>query len=145
MWTGHDLVFIDFEGEPTRPMGERSIKRSPLVDVAGLYRSLDYASRNALHTAIARGVVVGDQAKQRLERWRAAVTSEMQRELIDQYVTEIADADLIPADAEMRLLLELFVLEKALYEIRYEVSHRPDWVSWPLAAAAELIGAATGR
>ena len=55
LWTGHDVVFIDFEGEPGRPIGERVIKRSPLTDVAGILRSLDYAGRVALATSAERG------------------------------------------------------------------------------------------
>ena len=62
LWTGHDVVFIDFEGEPGRSIGERSIKRSPLTDVAGMVRSLDYAGRVALATSAERGRIGEAQA-----------------------------------------------------------------------------------
>jgi maltose alpha-D-glucosyltransferase/alpha-amylase len=139
LWTGRDVVFIDFEGEPARPMGERSIKRSPLVDVAGLVRSIDYAGRSAVMRAVARGMV-GSAEVDLLERWRREWTLDTQQHLIDCYLAEVNGTGLIPEDpSEVRVLLDMFVLEKALYEVRYELSNRPDWVGWPLAAAAELV------
>ncbi len=140
LWTGRDIVFIDFEGEPARPMGERSIKRSPLVDVAGLIRSLDYAGRVAVLTAVQRGMV-SDAGVEGLEQWRREWTTRMQRELVDAYVAELGETDLVPADpADFQLLLDLCVLDKVLYELRYELANRPAWVAWPLAATAELLG-----
>jgi maltose alpha-D-glucosyltransferase/alpha-amylase len=139
LWTGHDVVFIDFEGEPARSMSQRLIKRSPLVDVAGLCRSIDYAGRSAIVTAVERGVV-SDTNFERMDEWRRSWVATMQKRLVDEYVREIAPSGLVPDDpADVALLLDLFVLEKAFYEIRYELSNRPDWVGWPLAAAAELI------
>ncbi len=64
----------------------------------------------------------------------------MQQRLLDEYVMEIAPSGLVPDErADVQLLLDLFVLEKAFYEIRYELANRPEWVSWPLAAVAELM------
>jgi len=138
LWTGRDVAFIDFEGEPDRPMSGRSIKRSPLVDVAGLIRSIDYAGRSAVHTAVERGVVAEGEAAG-LDAWRRAWTRAMDGTMLSAYLATIGP-QLVPTDAtELHLLLDLFVLEKALYEIRYELGHRPDWAVWPLAAAAELI------
>jgi len=138
LWTGRDVAFIDFEGEPDRPMSGRSIKRSPLVDIAGLMRSIDYAARSAVDTAVERGVVAeGDVVG--LNAWRRAWTRAMHDTLVEAYLSTVGPR-LVPDDrSEVRLLLDLFVLEKALYEIRYELGHRPDWTVWPLAAAAELI------
>ena len=145
LWTGHDVVFIDFEGEPTRAMTERLIKRSPLVDLAGMVRSLDYAGRSAVVTAVQRGVVT-EADLDALDRWRADWVSAMQRQLVDAYLTEIAPAGLVPADSEdVRMLLDLFMLEKALYEIRYELANRPHWVGWPLAAVSEMLAPAHVR
>ena len=116
---GDDVVFIDFEGEPARPMVERAVKRSGLVDVAGLMRSFDYAARNA-------GRDLG---------WASAAN----QRLLETYLANI-HSPLIPRDPdEVRLLLDLYLLEKALYEIRYELAHRPDWLEIPLRAAEQLV------
>jgi maltose alpha-D-glucosyltransferase / alpha-amylase len=145
LWTGHDVVFIDFEGEPSRAMTQRLIKRSPLVDVAGLLRSLDYAGRSAVVTAIERGVVP-EASIDSVDEWRRAWVSTVQQRLLDEYLLEIAPSGLVPVDpADVQLLLDLFVLDKAFYEIRYELANRPEWVAWPLAAAAELIEQAASR
>jgi maltose alpha-D-glucosyltransferase/alpha-amylase len=135
--SGTDIVFIDFEGEPGRPIGERRIKRSPLVDVAGLLRSLDYAGRSALDTAVARGLV---PERDELERGRAAWTAAAAGRLVDTYLATIADAGLVPVDrADAELLLAAYQLQKGLYEIRYELANRPDWVHWPLSAVAGMV------
>jgi maltose alpha-D-glucosyltransferase/alpha-amylase len=142
LWTGTDVVFIDFEGEPGAPMEQRTIKRSPLADVAGLVRSFDYAGRMAVHRAVERGRI-GDTDLQAVERWRDRWTREITRELLDAYLTEIDDAGLIPAaDDDRRLLLDIYMLVKALYEVRYELANRPDWVAWPMSAIAAMLPAA---
>jgi maltose alpha-D-glucosyltransferase/alpha-amylase len=138
LWTGHDIAFIDFEGEPARPMGERSLQRSPLVDVAGLLRSIDYAGRSAALVATERGMVAETEVGS-LDQWRHTWTHTMQQHLVEEYLAHI-EPGLVPSDRDdVNLLLELFTLEKALYEIRYELGSRPDWVGWPLQAAVELI------
>jgi len=133
LWTGRDVVFIDFEGEPARALSERAIVRNPLVDVAGIVRSFDYAGRVAVATAIDRGVVPGSEqeATTRLAAtWIEAVTDRFWNE----YQDVAADDGLIPADADDRAtLLDVFVIAKALYEVRYELANRPGWVRWPLA------------
>jgi len=143
LWTGHDVVFIDFEGEPGRSIGERSIKRSPFTDVAGIVRSLDYAGRVALATSRERGRA-GDAQEAQLEQWRRLWTDRMQALYVDGYLQALrsspAGAVLVPADpAGARLLLDAHVLLKALYEVRYELANRPAWVAWPLAAIAQLL------
>jgi maltose alpha-D-glucosyltransferase / alpha-amylase len=147
LWTGRDVVFIDFEGEPGRSIGERSIKRSPLADVAGLLRSFDYAGRVALATSAERGRTrVTDE--EFLERWRRTATTVMQDRFWATYRTTLragstaagSGARLIPADdADARLLLDAHIVLKALYEVRYELANRPDWVSWPLAAVVQML------
>jgi maltose alpha-D-glucosyltransferase / alpha-amylase len=147
LWTGRDVVFIDFEGEPGRSIGERSIKRSPLSDVGGMLRSLDYAGRVAVAISVERGrTSLTDQPV--LERWRHGWTSRMQELFWSGYVhtlttgtTAAGSGDqLIPHDpAEARLLLDAHVLQKALYEVRYELANRPPWVAWPLAAVAQML------
>ena len=143
LWTGHDVVFIDFEGEPGRPIGERSIKRAALTDVAGMVRSLDYAGRVALATSIERGRV-GEGQIDALERWRRAWTQRMTGLYVDSYLATLRavpeGAGLVPRDPDdTALLLDAHVLLKALYEVRWEISIRPPWVSWPLAAVAQML------
>ena len=145
LWTGRDVMFIDFEGEPSRAMTERLIKRSPLVDVAGMVRSFDYAGRSAVVTAVDRGVVA-DTDVGALDQWRRQWVATMQRRLVDEYLREVAPAGLVPRDhTDAHTLLDLFVLDKALYEIRYELANRPHWVGWPLAAVAEMLAPAGAR
>jgi maltose alpha-D-glucosyltransferase/alpha-amylase len=120
-------------------MGERRILRSPLTDLAGLVRSLDYAGRSAVDTAVARGLVAeGDVAA--LDTARDAWTSAMSNTMIDRYLSTIEPAHLVPTDRDdAQLLLDVYILQKGLYEIRYELANRPHWVQWPLAAVAEMI------
>jgi maltose alpha-D-glucosyltransferase/alpha-amylase len=133
LWTGRDLVFIDFEGEPARPLSARAIVRNPLADVAGIVRSFDYAGRVALATATERGVVPGSEYEatdQLSTTWIDAVTSRFW----DEYQQHATDDGLIPPDPSDRaMLLDVFVISKALYEVRYELANRPHWVRWPLA------------
>ncbi len=137
LWNGSDVTFIDFEGEPTRPMGERRLMRSPLTDLAGLLRSIDYAGRHAVEHAVARGLATPSAE---LDADRAAWTAATATACATTYRTEIESAELIPADpADVDLLLGVYLLDKALYEVRYELASRPDWVRWPLAAVGEMI------
>jgi len=144
LWTGNDVVFIDFEGEPGLPMGQRRIKRSPLGDVAGLLRSLDYAGRVAVDTAVERGRV-GDADLPAVETWRAAWTGEMQQRVLQTYAESVSGSGLVPDDAdEMRLLLDVYMVTKSLYEVRYELANRPSWVAWPLHAVVEMLDSGAG-
>jgi maltose alpha-D-glucosyltransferase/alpha-amylase len=133
LWTGRDLVFIDFEGEPARPLSARAIVRNPLADVAGIVRSFDYAGRVAVATAAERGVIPGSEYEatdQLSTTWIDAVTSRFWEE----YQQHATDDGLIPPDPSDRaMLLDVFVISKALYEVRYELANRPHWVRWPLA------------
>ncbi|MEJ7800727.1 MAG: hypothetical protein WKF60_09415, partial [Ilumatobacter sp.] len=139
LWTGHDIVFIDFEGEPGQPIGQRRIKRSPLGDVAGLLRSFDYAGRVAIDTMIERGRVTGNDLDA-LETWRRRWTELSQQELLTAYRDEMADTDLIPEDDDdLTLLLDVYVITKSLYEVRYELANRPAWVAWPMSSLVELL------
>jgi len=145
LWTGRDVVIIDFEGEPGRAIGERSIKRSPLMDVGGMLRSLDYAGRVAMATSQERGRI-NEVQRAALEPWRRNWTERMQRRYYERYdATLEATRDakrpaLLPDDpADARLLLDAHVLLNALYEVRYELGNRPHWAAWPLGAVANMV------
>ena len=137
------MVFIDFEGEPGRPIGERSIKRSPLTDAAGIIRSLDYAGRVALATSIERGRL-GEGQEAAFEQWRRAWTERMTDVYRSAYLARLtadpSGAPLLPVDdGDLQLLLDAHVLLKALYEVRWELSIRPAWVGWPLGAVVQML------
>jgi predicted trehalose synthase len=116
---------IDFEGEPARPLPERRMKRSPLRDVAGMLRSFAYAS-SAVEILRHRPPPPDFE-----ERARAAFLS--------SYL-ETVDSKLLPGgEAAVDNLLFVYELEKAVYELRYELDNRPDWVSIPVAGILRLL------
>jgi trehalose synthase-fused probable maltokinase len=124
LWAGDDWVILDFEGEPARSLPERRRKRSPLRDVAGMLRSFAYA---ASASPLLNGVEPPDgweeQARaQFLAGYRAAV-----------------EQSLVPSGSGMDRLLSVFELEKAVYELRYELNNRPDWVGIPVAGIERML------
>ena len=131
-----DFVIIDFEGEPARPLAERRIKHSPLRDVAGMLRSFNYAQWTALRQA---AQAAGED--ERLEPLARAWEAEVRRTFLAAYF-EAARGGGGPNERfeDVRGLLELFELEKALYELRYEINNRPGWVRTPLLGILALAG-----
>jgi maltokinase len=124
LWAGGDWVILDFEGEPARSLPERRRKRSPLRDVAGMLRSFAYAASAA---PLQRGVEPPADWEERartgfLEGYRKTV-----------------DMHLVPSGASMDKLLRVFELEKAVYELRYELNNRPDWVKIPVAGIVRML------
>ncbi|HEX8311404.1 MAG TPA: putative maltokinase, partial [Chthoniobacteraceae bacterium] len=131
--TGKDFVIIDFEGEPRRSLGERNLKRSPLVDVAGMLRSFHYAS----HVALSRQ---RPEDAATLKPWGNSWSKAICAAFLTAYSETTAGASFIPQDpAEFDLLLEAFILDKAIYEVGYELTYRPDWAGVPLTAVCELL------
>lgn len=106
--TDDDFVIIDFEGEPARPLSERRLHRSPLIDVAGMLRSFHYAGCMAENFSWVRGV---------------------SKAFSDAYFLETTGSPILPDASATQTLLEVFSWQKKLYEIRYELNNRPDW-SW---------------
>ena len=136
--TGDDFVIIDFEGEPGRPLNERRYKRCPLVDVAGMMRSFHYASESALRS----GRLRVEDAAALLRRGRSAWTRGCARATSTSTCTPVGAARFVPAErrANKRVMLEFYQLEKCIYEIRYELNNRPDWVEIPLAGLRQADG-----
>jgi maltokinase len=126
LWTDdEDWIVLDFEGEPARSLPERRRKRSPLRDVAGMLRSFAYVSQAA---PILRGVEAPDGWEERCRR-----------SFLDGYLSTV-DASLLPAGEEaIARLLSVFELEKAVYELRYELQNRPDWVEIPVAGILRIL------
>jgi len=131
----NDFIIIDFEGEPDRPLAERRRKHSPLRDVAGMLRSFSYARasalKRALHGAVAPETVLAPAA----QAWEA----ETRRAFLDAYDDATAGGPLYDSFSRLASLLRLFELEKACYELRYELTHRPDWVDVPLRDLTGLV------
>ncbi len=139
LYTGKDFVIIDFEGEPARPLSERRIKRSALRDVAGMLRSFHYAAFVALFQEVEAGLVPEgrrpalDAAADTWVRWASAA-------FLRRYLETTAGAPFVPATAaELRALLDSYVLEKAIYELAYELNNRPAWVAIPLHGIRQLL------
>ena len=137
--SGNDFVIIDFEGEPSRPLSERRIKRSALRDVAGMLRSFHYASHALLHdqqhSAIrAEDVGAAEKGAGFWYRWVSAA-------FLRAYLAESGNAAHLPGTHdELQVLLDVHLFEKALYEITYELNNRPDWLSIPLRGVLDLLG-----
>jgi maltose alpha-D-glucosyltransferase/alpha-amylase len=139
LWTGEDFRIIDFEGEPGRPLSQRRFKRTPLRDVAGMLRSLQYASAAALRVGRNR---VEDVA--RLEGWARAWSDWVSASFVAGYIDRARGSRLLPpSDSDLALLLEFFLLEKCIYEIGYELNNRPDWLEIPLRGLLALLPVAT--
>jgi maltose alpha-D-glucosyltransferase/alpha-amylase len=131
LFTGNDFYIIDFEGEPQRPLSQRRLKRLALRDVAGMIRSYHYAIVMALRQAAEAGI--DPEARHLLEQWGYAIHSWLSAAFLAGYREAVDSSRIVPRDpAHFRLLLDALTVEKAAYELEYEVNNRPDWVDIPL-------------
>jgi maltose alpha-D-glucosyltransferase / alpha-amylase len=131
-----DIFIIDFEGEPNRTIAERRQKAPAARDVAGLVRSIDYSTTAALQRALRSSPDEQGKLAAALAIWRdrSAAT------FVAAYREALTDARLWPQGSEEAArLLDFFLVEKALYEIEYELSHRPEWVRVPLAGILRIL------
>lgn len=128
-----DFVLIDFEGEPSRPMDQRRMKQSPLKDVAGMLRSLDYAAATVTNST------QDSEVKQAIMDWLPLATAAFENAYRRR--ASAASVRLIPSESrKFREGLNLLIAEKALYEVRYELNNRPDWLAIPLNGIRRLAG-----
>jgi maltose alpha-D-glucosyltransferase/alpha-amylase len=125
----NDFVIIDFEGEPSRPLAETRRKHSPLRDVAGMLRSFSYAKWSARARAVTK-----DSAP--LDAWE----EDVRRAFLTAYAEATKASGLYASFDDAAGLLKLFELEKVLYELRYEINNRPNWVHVPLAGMLGMLG-----
>ncbi len=136
LYTGKDFVIIDFEGEPARTLSERRLKRSPLRDVAGMIRSFHYAAMSALRRHTEDHPVDEAFLTPWLEAWNAYVGGLFLR----GYIKRLGDSQLIPRDRRHQTtLLHCFLLEKAVYELGYELNNRPEWIFLPLRGIEMIL------
>jgi maltokinase len=125
MLTERGWVILDFEGEPARPLPERRLKRSPLRDVAGMLRSFSYVTAGS-------ELLRNSPAPEGWEE-RARET------FLEGYFESMESSLLPPGQDAIAKLLAVFELEKAVYELRYELNNRPDWVGIPVAGIRRLL------
>ena len=126
-----DAVFIDFEGEPAQPLAERRAKDSGWRDVAGILRSLDYVLAARLSGGVA--------SREAYDALAEAFRDEVPRALLAAYRTAAGAATEGPEAERDAALLQLFLIEKAAYEVLYELGNRPDWLSVPLGGLSRLL------
>jgi maltose alpha-D-glucosyltransferase/alpha-amylase len=135
--TGKDFVIIDFEGEPSRSLTERKLKRCALRDVAGMIRSFHYAAHTALSM---RQQTVRPEDVPLLEPWAGHWANWIASAYLQSYLQTADDAPFIPDNCEdTEALLDAFLLEKAVYEIGYELNNRPAWISIPLQGIRQIL------
>ncbi len=134
--TGKDFVIVDLEGDPTRPLSERSLKRSPLVDVASMIRSFDFAA----HIALRRQQ---PDDMEYLQPWAGAWVKEVSAQFLAAYLETARAGGFLPeSPEEQQLLLEVFTLDRAIAEISNELAFRPEMAVVPLRAVHELLASA---
>ncbi len=139
LFTGKDFVILDFEGEPARSYSERRLKRSPLRDVAGMLRSFHYAAYGALFL----NEQIREMDREKLlpfaEQWYHYISSFF----MDAYLQTVKGSSFIPEDKDdLAIMLETYLLEKAIYELNYELNNRPDWVIIPLRGIKSIMAKA---
>jgi maltose alpha-D-glucosyltransferase/alpha-amylase len=136
LWCEEDYYIFDFEGEPSRSLAERRQKESPLKDVAGMVRSYGYAA----YAALFRHAASRPDELTRLEPWARLWQLTAASAFLRAYFDAVAGAMFVPVvDAQRDALLQLFILDKALYELNYELNNRPEWVRIPLRSIVDFV------
>ncbi len=134
---GSEWYVLDFEGEPARPLADRRAKKSVLRDVAGMLRSFNYAVRVALKEFRTDDY----RTRMSIERWAGAWEREARVLFLDAYRAAAGGSRIVPADADLfARTLAVFELEKAVYELGYEMNNRPDWIWVPLEGIRSVLG-----
>lgn len=138
LFSGRDFTIIDFEGEPARATSERRLRYSPLRDVAGLLRSLHYA----VYSRFLEYAELRELDLESLEPWVEPWYRASAGAFLEGYYQLINESGLLPdTEEDSRLLLEVFLLEKAVYEVGYELNNRPDWIGIPIAGIQQILEA----
>jgi len=142
LFTGEDFIILDFEGEPARPLGERRLKRSALIDIAGMLRSFHYAAHYGLVES--RTVRLLDRSV--LDGYADLWATRASQLFLGAYLEKAGDAVFIPKDRDdLRRLLRSSLIQKVLYELRYELNNRPKWVTIPLRGCLRLLDEGAGK
>jgi maltose alpha-D-glucosyltransferase/alpha-amylase len=137
--TGKDFVIIDFEGDPNRPIGQRRIKRSPLRDVASMLRSFDYSAYSALFGRVP-GIIARAEDSGALLGWAKFWSRWVHALFLTGYLETSGRASYLPeAVDDMRVMLNSYLLERALVELDHELTQRLDWARIPLQGILDLL------
>jgi maltose alpha-D-glucosyltransferase/alpha-amylase len=137
--TGKDFWIVDFEGESTVALGERRLKRSPLWDVAEMLRSFHYAAHAALWKEAAQGMLQPAQ-QAALAGWAGFWSHRVGAAFFAAYRQSAGAAAFLPAnDADLEVVMEAYLLRRAIYEVGYDLEYRPDWVGISLQGLLELV------
>jgi maltose alpha-D-glucosyltransferase/alpha-amylase len=141
LWTGKDFVVIDFEGEPSRSLGRRRLKRPAVVDLAGMVRSFHYAGRTAaLRLTRDLGTSMASVDRTTIDGWISFWHRWISGTFLDSYLEVAAGAEYLPHDlAQLTELFNFFYLEKAIYELGYEANSRPEWVDIPARGILDIL------
>ena len=138
LFTGNDFVIIDFEGEPAKALSERRLKRSPLSDVAGMVRSFHYAAYVSLFQHLGHMPEDFQELEICADLWYKCVAGAF----FGAYLETVKGSPIIPEDEDhLEILLNTFLLEKAIYELSYEINNRPEWIIIPLKGIKHLLDA----
>ena len=133
--TGDDFVLIDFEGEPAKPLSQRGYKRCALRDVMGMMRSFNYVTESVL-----RGGRYRDRDIEQLRPWARYWEEQVSSEYLGGYLEVAVGKPFIPkSPAQIELLLNFYAIEKAVYEINYEMNNRPAWLAIPVAGLQSVL------
>lgn len=144
LFTGKDFVVVDFEGDPTKRLSERRIKRSPLRDVAGMIRSFESASQTVLYNQVAS--TISKEEISTIQCWAEFWSQWTSTQFLGSYMKTIGQADFAMKDAsETNTLLNVFLLEKAVDELAHELNNRPNWAHVPLGGILRILGEAKVR
>jgi maltose alpha-D-glucosyltransferase / alpha-amylase len=139
LYTGKDFVIIDFEGEPAMALSERRIKRSPLRDVAGMVRSFDYAAWAGLDEHIKRGSLE-HESRPKFDSWMRLWYQAVSAVYLRAYFNTMGQSEVLPrSEDELSVMMPAYLLNKALYEVGYELNNRPAWLHIPLLGILRLL------
>jgi maltose alpha-D-glucosyltransferase/alpha-amylase len=144
LWTGKDFTIIDFEGEPSRSLGRRRLKRPAVVDLAGMVRSLHYAGQAAeIRLTRDLGMAIHASEVEKIDGWLTFWHRWVSGTFLSSYLTHAATARYLPHDhTQVAGMLDFFLLEKAMYELSYEANTRPGWVDIPARGILDILSTA---
>lgn len=135
LYTGNDFIILDFEGEPDKSPAQRRLKYSPLKDVAGMLRSFSYAAYAVLYNSYSHQPTL----QQQLEPWAKEWYNYVGRVFLDVYFDEMKDSDILESKDDLLPLIQVFLFEKAIYELGYELNSRMDWVNIPMTGVMQFL------
>jgi maltose alpha-D-glucosyltransferase/alpha-amylase len=139
LYTGKEFLIIDFEGEPTIPLSERRLKRSPLRDVAGMIRSFHYAAHAALLNQVRHGPIPAAQM-QALDSWARFWARWVGAVFYREYLQVAGTSGFLPPkETDLRMMMDAYLLRRTLQELGHELNHRLEWVAIPLQGILELV------